>query len=342
MRRETLAIPSLVRTQLSDATDRIGTVAAHLQLCNPSLMVTAARGSSDNAAMYFKYICEMIMGIPVASVGPSIASVYGRKLSLSGSACLSISQSGRSPDLVAFQRMAGESGALTLALVNTMDSPLAGGAESVIPIGAGEEKAVAATKSFVCSLTALVALVSEWSGNSLLRLALEGLPASLEDAITCNWSNHVDRFGGGQSVYVIGRGPMLAISQEAALKFKETCQLHAESYSSAEVLHGPIQLAASGLTALVFLSRDETRKGTCEAIVRMADAGIDVLVSDPEMAEPVVSPNVTYLPCARAASPFLDPICQIVSFYVFAELLAARLGLNPDAPLLLNKVTETT
>ena len=345
MRRETRNIPQLVRNQLVRQGETYRKAGAELRQRAPDYLVTLARGSSDNAATYLKYLVEMATGTAVASAGPSLASVYQRRLKLGGAACFAISQSGQSPDLVTYQTMAGRAGALNLALVNTIPSPLAGGADIVLPVGSGEEKAVAATKSFACSLTAIAAIVAEWAEDRALLSGLADLPDCLERALDCDWSalddTLDDTLGEGRSVFAIGRGPAFAIAQETALKFKETCQLHAQSYSSAEVLHGPIQLAASGLTALVYLGRDETRAGTCDAIVRMAEAGIDVHVADPANATPVVVPRVSYLPCVPAPAPWLDPICQIVSFYVFAEKRAATLGLDPDAPPLLRKVTET-
>lgn len=144
-----------------------------------------------------------------------------------------------------------------------------------------------------------------------------------------------------RSIYVIGRGPGFAIAQEAALKFKETCQIHAESYSAAEVMHGPIQLAANGLVALVFLSRDEARPGLLDAVARLAGSGARVFVADPLGEVASDGRAITPLPCIAAPDPLLDPLCQITSFYRFIEHLAGALGFDPDAPQLLNKVTET-
>lgn len=341
MKRETRAIPQLVSAQCLAHFAAYRDAANRLKAFDPALVVTVARGTSDNAALYFKYLWEMTTGIPVASVGPSIASVYGTNMKLARAACLSISQSGRSPDLVAFQKMAQSAGALNIALLNTVDSPLGQGASCVLPVGSGQEKAVAATKSFVLSLTAIAAITAFYNDNEPLIEALNGLPESLTAAIDCDWSYLADTLVSGRSLYVIGRGPGFSVAQEAALKFKETCELHAESYSSAEVLHGPIQLAAGGLAALVFLSRDEARKGLVEAVERMSASGMDVFVVDPAGKQPVLASNVAYLPCVSAPDPLLDPISQITSFYVFAEQLAGRLDLDPDSPRLLKKITET-
>lgn len=341
MKRETRAIPQLLTAQCVTHLAAYREASKKLNAFDPAFVITMARGSSDNAALYFKYLWEMTTGIPVASVGPSIASVYGINMKLAHAACLTISQSGQSPDLVAFQKMAQSAGALNIALLNTIDSPLGQGASCVLPVGSGAEMAVAATKSFVLSLTAIAAMTAFYNENEALIDSLKALPETLTSAIDCDWSKLAQSLQTGRSLFVIGRGPGLSVAQEAALKFKETCELHAESYSSAEVLHGPIQLAAGGLAALVFLSRDATRKGLVEAIERMSVSGMDVFVADPAGERPVLASNVVYLPCVSAPDPLLDPISQITSFYVFAELLAARLNLNPDSPRLLKKVTET-
>jgi len=341
MSRETREIPQLLAGQCDLHLDAYREASEKLKAFNPAFVVTTARGSSDNAALYFKYLWEMTTGIPVASIGPSIASVYETKMKLDRAACLTISQSGRSPDLVAFQEMAKNAGALNLALLNTIDSPLGQGAASVLPVGSGAEMAVAATKSFVLSLTAIAAMTASFTQNDPLIEALKALPDSLTSALECDWGRLALALETGQSLYVIGRGPGFSIAQEAALKFKETCELHAESYSSAEVLHGPIQLAAGGLAGLVFLSRDASRKGLVEAIERMSASGMDVFVTDPAGERPVLAANVSYLPCVNTLDPMLDPVSQITSFYVFAEQLAGQLNLNPDSPRLLKKVTET-
>lgn len=349
LRQETEEIPESVACQAATGGPDLARAGAALGDLDPALFVTAARGSSDHAATYFKYLVELLAGRPVASVGPSIASVYERPLALAGAACLSVSQSGKSPDLNAFQDMARASGALTLALVNTRPSPLAQGADLAIDIHAGPERAVAASKSYVCSLAAMAGIVGAWTQRPGLRGALAALPERLSLALACDWSPLVEAAAGARSLYVIGRGPAFAIAQEAALKFKETCQIHAESYSSAEVIHGPIQLAAGGLVALVFLSRDAARPGLLQTAERLAAAGARVFVADPLGVDaarsgtelPRIALPFTALPCIATPDPLLDPLSQITAFYRFIDTLAGVRGFDPDAPQLLNKVTET-
>ncbi|GHC78016.1 SIS domain-containing protein [Limoniibacter endophyticus] len=341
MHRETMEIPGLARALLERQVGTFAKTASRLRAFDPHLLLTVARGSSDNAASYFKYLFEIEAGIPVASLGPSVTSVYGRQLKLTRTVCLSISQSGKSPDLIATQAMAKTGGALTIALLNDLDTPLGMEADHVLSVGAGPEKAVAATKSYVMSLIALAKLIADFCQEETLLAALGSLPATLDEALRCNWRAFRETLSPGTSLYVIGRGPGLSVAQEAALKFKETCQIHAESYSSAEVLHGPIQLAGGGFIALVFLARDASRASTIAAIERLAQVGTRVFVVDPASEISLKHKRVQYLPCAPAKHPALDVISQISSFYIMVEQLAASFGLDPDRPALLNKVTRT-
>ncbi len=300
----------------------------------PRFAVTCARGTSDHAALYAKYLMELRLGVPVASVGPSIASIYGRALRLEDALCLTISQSGESRDLLMLQDMAAREGALTLALVNQVGSPAARAAAALVPLQAGVEEAVAATKTYVATLVAIASLVAAWGGDAELADGIARLPDCLHEAIGCDWSRALDPIAGARSVFTVSRGPGLTVAAEAALKFKETCRLHAEAYSSAELRHGPIALARRDFATLVFASRDETRPGILDATASLRATGAAVHLADPAGAE-------GDLPTVAAPHPLLDPICQAASFYVFVERLAGLMGLDPDRPENLSKVTVT-
>lgn len=301
----------------------------------PRFLVTCARGSSDQAVTYFKYMTEQRMGVPVASVGPSVASVYNAELKFDGGVLLTVSQSGGSPDLVSLQERAAKGGARTVALLNVADSAVGNAAGSVLPMMAGPEKAVAATKSFVASLVALASVVAYWSEDEKLLDALAQLPERLAEALECDWSAAALPVAAAHSLFTIGRGPGLGISGEAALKLKETCRLHAESYSAAEVQHGPIALARDRFAALVFGNGDEADASIGVAVDNLAAAGAKVFVAGQGARAG------QKLPTVDAGHPLLNPICRIVSFYRFVEALSVSLGENPDAPALLKKVTKT-
>ncbi|MEY4872637.1 MAG: hypothetical protein RLZZ563_1967, partial [Pseudomonadota bacterium] len=250
MAREVAEIPQASKRFLTESQIALRETAAAMRALDPGLIVTVARGSSDHAATYLKYAVELVAGVPVASVGPSVASVYGRPLRLGGAVCVGISQSGRSPDIVEMMRAAGVGGALSVAITNFADSPMALASAHCLPLLAGVEQSVAATKTFVTSVLAGLALVAEWQEDDALRAAVAGLPEAFEAALALDWSALAARLTRAQSAYVLGRGPAFAIANESALKLKETCGLHAEAYSAAEVLHGPSAIVQAGFPVL--------------------------------------------------------------------------------------------
>jgi len=212
MAREIAEIPEAAARFLDRNAAELKRTGARLAALDPALLVTVARGSSDHAAGFLKYAVELQAGVPVASVGPSVASVYGRPLRLRGAACIAISQSGASPDIVAMMQAAEEAGALTLALTNTEGSPLAAAVAHCLPLHAGPEQSVAATKSFVSSVLAGLAVLAEWQDDDALRRALAALPETLAAALALDWTPLSDRMVRAQSAYVLGRGPGFAIA----------------------------------------------------------------------------------------------------------------------------------
>lgn len=335
MRREIEEIPAAVARLLETQKQPLADAGAALRAATPAMIATIARGSSDHAAAFLKYTIELTAGIPVASIGPSIASVYGRGVALKGSAAIAISQSGKSPDIVAMAQSARDSGATVIALTNTPGSQLASAATIAVGLAAGEEKSVAATKSFVNSVAAGLAIVAHSTGNETLLRALAELPSHLETAISCDWSPLADVLIEGRSFYVLGRGPSLAIAQEAALKFKETCALHAEAYSAAEVVHGPARIVENGFPVFALTAADAAEQSVADVVDRLAGQGARAFITSAK------SKAGTALPTATAAEPITGTLALIVSFYAFVEALSRRRGFDPDRPPHLKKVTET-
>ena len=301
----------------------------------PRVIVTCARGSSDNAAAFFKYLTEILVGVPVASVGPSVASVYRAPLRLRDAVVVSVSQSGQSPDIVALQTAARAAGAFSIAVVNATDSPLAETADAVVPLHAGPEQSVAATKTCLASAVALAALVGGWSGDSALQAAVARLPYSLAGAVAQDWDAAVPVLAATRSAYVVGRGPAFPVAAEAALKLKETAVLHAEAFSGAEVMHGPLQLLGDGFPVVAFAQQDASAEAMRTAIARLRDAGARVF---PVATEPLGSGTLS---AAATGHALLDPLGMLLSFYGLAEAVAQARGQDPDHPSLLRKVTET-
>ena len=335
MMREIREIPDAAARLLEASEKTLAEAGSAIRARNPNFLVTVARGSSDHVASFMKYAVELTAGIPVASVGPSVASIYGAKLRLAGSACLAISQSGKSPDIVAMAEEAKKGGALTIALTNTVDSPLARASDHAIDIMAGVEKSVAATKTFVNSAVAGLALMAHCTDDGALLAALGELPGHFRRAIDCDWMGLADALGGGGSLFILGRGPSFAIANEAALKFKETCGMHAEAYSAAEVMHGPLALVRPGFPVLALAARDRSEPSMAEAADLLCgkEAAVFITTDLPTKA--------VRLPFAATGHPLTDPLALIVSFYAFVEAFALHRGLNPDEPRNLRKVTET-
>jgi glucosamine--fructose-6-phosphate aminotransferase (isomerizing) len=335
MAREVAEIPEAARRFLALSAEATARAAVAMRAADPALVVTVARGSSDHAATYLKYAVELSAGIPVASVGPSIASIYRRPLRLGRAACIGISQSGQSPDIVEMMEAAAAGRALTVAVTNHADSPLALASAHCLALNAGPEQSVAATKTFVASVLAGLALLAEWQEDAALRKAVAGLPEAFEQALTLDWSALSDRLSRAQSLYVLGRGPAFAIANEAALKFKETCGLHAEAFSAAEVLHGPSAIVQAQFPVLALGVSDAALPRLTETAARLAAQGADVFLTGADVA------GVTRLPSVPDLHPLCAPLVLSVGFYAFVEALARRRGFDPDVPPHLRKVTRT-
>jgi len=335
MRREIQEVPDAVDRLLAGSSGDIAKTAALLRERDTAFAVTVARGSSDHACAFFKYAAELILGIPVASVGPSVASIYGAQMQLKGGLALAVSQSGQSPDIVEMARSARRGGAFSVAITNDPTSPLAIGSVHSLDMMAGPELSVAATKSFVISMVSGLLLLAEWKNDPELRRAVHHLPSVLETAIGMDWPEVRAAIGSRQSVFTLGRGPSWAISNEAALKFKETCQLHAESYSSAEVLHGPVSIIDSGFPVLCFTAADAAEAAVAKMADRISGQGASVFATTSLVGK---AQRIDHL---RTGHPLTDPIALVVSFYAMVERLSQARGGNPDAPRHLKKVTET-
>ena len=300
----------------------------------PNLVITCARGSSAHASTFGKHLVERHLGIPVGAFAPNIATIYKQRLKLNGQLFVTVSQSGRSDDLIESAAMAKAGGALTATIVNDTDSPLARSSDIVLPTAAGPELSVAATKSFVTSLSAWLHVVAEWAAHDELRVATERLPDRLSAAMRLDWGTALKILGKARSLVSIGRGPTLAIAREAALKLKETCNLHAEAFSGAEFLHGPIALVESSYPILLFIPADPAGGGLRLLAADLRRKNANVLTMDYEQHShglPVLAPD----------HPDTDAVCLIQTFYGLVIRLAACRGTNVDVPRHLQKVTRT-
>ncbi|HET6628548.1 MAG TPA: SIS domain-containing protein [Woeseiaceae bacterium] len=334
MFREAAEAADAVERQRGAAAAAIASLAGELQANPRASVVTVARGSSDHAATYAKYLFETRLGVLTSSAAPSVSSVYASGAHFRNVLLLAISQSGRSPDLLAAVTAARKSGALVASMINADDSPLAAVSDHVIPLSAGEELSVAATKSFIASLAAIAQLAARWSGDAALLVEVEHLPERLRQAWELDWSAALDPLRDAQHLYVVGRGLGFGAALEAALKFKEACGLHAEAFSAAELRHGPMAMVRPGFPVLAFAQSDGTREGIAGLLRELAALGADVLATG------VSVPGTLELPSLEA-DPAIQPMLQIQSLYRLVNALAVARGRDPDRPQHLSKVTET-
>jgi glucosamine--fructose-6-phosphate aminotransferase (isomerizing) len=324
----------VVRAQLEMNAANVRRIGTLLREMNPRAVVTCARGSSDHAATFAKYLIESRTKLLTTSAAPSMSSLYDAQPDMRGVVFLVISQSGKSPDLLASAENAKRNGATVIALCNSPDAPLTQLAHHTIPLCAGAETSVAATKSYIASLSAIVHLTACWTDDQTLIDALIDAPDKLEEAWKLDWSTALPVLQRANNLFVVGRGYGLGIAQEAALKFKETCGLHAEAFSAAEVKHGPMALVGRGFPVLMMSQDDESRGGIEKLAGDFIARGADVLLAGPKVAGAIELPTIT-------AHPVIEPLLMVQSFYRMVAALAPERGFNPDQPPHLNKVTET-
>ena len=334
MFREAQQASEVVRRQRERNAGVIANLADRLRTNKPRAVVTLARGSSDHAATFARYLIETRAGILTSSASPSVGSIYSATPNLGGTMLLAISQSGRSPDLVNAAKQASANGALIVAMVNDEQSPLAQMADVLVPLCAGPERSVAASKSFIASLAAVLDLLGAWTEDSAIESALSNLPDKLGRAWNLDWTDALPGLTGASAMYVVGRGHGLGIAQEAALKLKETCAIHAEAFSAAEVRHGPMAVVDEGFPVLLFGQPDESLESVAGLAREFADRGARVISAGVPEAGGITLPVIS-------SDPLTAPILEIASFYRLANALALARGRDPDRPPHLAKVTET-
>ncbi|MDB5366553.1 MAG: iron dicitrate transport regulator FecR [Rhodospirillales bacterium] len=334
MAREAAESGAAARRQIARCGPGFAALGERLRALKPRLVVTCARGSSDHAAYYGKYLIETRLGLPVASIGPSIASLYDIRLQLDGALFIVVSQSGRSPDLLRLVASARDSGALVVGFVNDETSPLATSCDIFLPLCAGPEISVAATKSYLMSAFAFLQLAAHWRDDAALHQAVAATPQAFDDAMRCDWSDALARLTEVGGLYVIARGLGNGAALEMALKCKETCRLHAEAFSAAEVIHGPLALVGPGFPVIALTQHDATEESNRAVIERMVSLGAPVL-STAAVNGTIALPTVPNLAAEIA------PLAQVLSFYLAIHKVARARGLDPDTPPNLKKVTET-
>jgi len=331
MAREIAQIPAATRALLTHH-DEIDAIAERIRNDDRHFIVMCGRGSSGHVGVYLRYLFETRFGLLVSAAAPSVVTAYRRPSDMQHAIFLVISQSGRSPDLVTATRLAREYGALTIALVNEVDSPVVAESEFVLPVRAGPEHAVAATKTVALSMVAGAQLIAALTDDAELTRALERLPDRLAAALACDWSMWSAHLQAAPAAFVTGRGYGLGPAREIALKLTETMQIPALGYSAAELRHGP-RAAVTPATPVLVLRQNDEAAVTVDDLIRD-------LVEQNETVFSAGGPAGT-LPWIGDDHPICDPIAMLLPAYLAIERATRQRGLDPDKPRYLSKVTHT-
>lgn len=339
--REIRQQPDVIAGLVARERGRVEAIAAEIRSARPRFALIAARGSSDNAARYAKYLFAVHHKLAVGLAAPALYTLYRTPPEVKGSLVIGVSQSGQSPDVVAVVADATRQNALTLALTNEPDSPLARAATLCLPLGAGEEQAVAASKTYTSQLAALAMLSAALAGDEARWRELEAVPSAMQAALGAAGAARAgaSAMTGASRVAVLGRGFNFATAFEAALKLKETCYLAAEPYSWADFLHGPIAMldrqcpvlvvAPSGVASADAGAIADTLAGRGAALAMVSDRSDLLARAEVALAIPAVP-------------EWLSPLVAIVPCQLLALAMAEAQGNDPDRPRGLAKVTLTT
>jgi glutamine---fructose-6-phosphate transaminase (isomerizing) len=344
LRDEIREQPAVAARLLRTAAPVVDAVAAEARRRDLGLVVIAARGTSDHAAVYAQYVFGARNGLPVALAAPSLVTLYGASPRYRDALVVGVSQSGRSPDVIGVVEEARRQGSPTLAITNDPRSPMAEAAERVLDLAAGDERSIAATKTYTAELLAVAMLSAALDGDGTEAMRqLAAVPDALAAALETE--DEAARIAADQvaldHAVVLGRGFGLATAREWSLKLKEVARLWADPYSVADFAHGPVTLLGPGSAVFASVSTGPARDALLtplRALIR--DLGADVLVLSDDAAARSVGRWA--LPVPGGLAEWLGPIAAIVPAQLHAMHLALARGMDPERPRGLRKVTETT
>ena len=341
LERELEEQPAALARLLEAETAHARELAAAIEAAQPSYLLIASRGSSSNAARYAQYVLGSVNGIPIAFATPSLYTLYDSPPRLGGSVVVGISQSGASPDVAAVVAEGRRQGRPTIAITNDVESPLAGAADHVLPLHAGPERAVAATKTYLNSLAA-VALLSASLARDEARLdELRAMPERVAAQLERSFADAplLDRYGDADSATVVARGVNYGTAFEVALKIRELSGVLVEAYSVADLLHGPIAALGSGRIAILVAPAGSATESIAECADALRERGAALVgISDDADVLARVDARLELVP---GTPEWLSPLVAVVPGQVAARRLAQRRGIDVDRPLGLRKVTLT-
>ena len=349
MRSEIREQPAVVARLAADQ-EPFAAAAAEARAAGVRFVLYAARGTSDNAAVYGKYLATIVAGLPAGLATPSAATVYGARIDFRDCLVIGISQSGETPDVAGYLAAARAGGAHTVAVTNEAGSPLAAAAHRVLLTGAGAERAVAATKTYTSQLAVLAAFWAAWTGDRALAAALAAeVPAAMEAALTTEDAVRAvaATLAPAGRLIVAGRGFNFATALETALKIAETSYVAAMPFSAADLRHGPIAMIEPRYPALLFAPGGKAAEGMLELRDELRRRGAATyLVRDaagrPQAAVgPPAGGAAGEIELPRALPEVLSPLAAVLPGQLLALHLSLARGLDPDRPRGLSKVTRT-
>lgn len=341
MLNEILDQPEVLKNCLNYNSELINEVVKEIRHRKISSVVIAARGTSDHAGIYGKYIIESTIGVPVAMAAPSIFTVYKKQMDLSDSLIIGISQSGKAADVLEVIKGANNCGAITIAITNNVESPLAKEAKYHLYCNAGIEKSVAATKTFTSEMYLLTCLVAEWADDSKIKSELSEVPDNISKIFNelKYITEKVERYRFMNECFVLARGINYAIALESALKIQETSYVRAKAYATSDFHHGPFAMIQKDMTVLVYAPEGPSLNNTMEMIHKLKGSDAEIItISNNKQVQEMGNTNFVI---PETSNDLISPFYNIVIAQLFACKLSLVKGFNPDAPRGLSKVTIT-
>ncbi|MCA1630566.1 MAG: SIS domain-containing protein [Acidobacteria bacterium] len=341
MLQEIAEQPAALRKTIAEEGAKVARLGKFLRARGIDLIVLVARGSSDNAALFGRYLLEIKTGIPVSLSAPSVHTLYRARLDLSRALVVGVSQSGEGEDINLVLENARAGGAYTVGITNEIDSAMTGVVEETLLTHGGRERSVAATKTFTGQMLHFYMLASALAESEADRIDYAPIPDWAERALELQGAvaEMVERYVFMENCVVVGRGLLYANAYEMALKLMETCYVVAERFSSADFLHGPLAMVERHFPVFLFAQPGVTREATRALVSRLRELRADTLaITDDER---VASSCTRALVMPAGLGELLAPIPYIIPAQLFAALLASAKGLDPDAPRSLSKVTRT-
>ena len=330
--------PEVMARILSEGWGEILSAGQHLRSNGVRSIMIAARGTSDNAALYGKYLFEVLLGIPTALASPSAFTLYDARMDLDGVLVIGISQSGESKDVLETVRRSGELGAETLTITNDDGSSMAEVADRHFLLRAGEEESVAATKTYTASLLVLYLLAAALGGDESPGEEAHRLPEMAHETLEAEWKG-AERYRYAQHIVTTSRGYNLATAQEAALKLMETNYVVAEAFSAADLQHGPMAMIGQDFPVITIIPLGKAGPGMRELVESLDERGAETVVVSEDEELVRKAPAGFHIPASCPEE--LSPLLNMLPLQMFAHDLALLKGLNPDSPRGLSKVTET-